>query len=103
MVHDRKSSSDPEKELWNTLYFLLSAGWIMVSSILGGTLAGVFLDRMTATSGHGFAIAGIIAGVGAGYLICWKKISGFLRKCDRNHDRNKKTSATEPDDPVEDR
>ncbi len=103
MVRDPNSSSEQGKELWNTLYFLLSSGWIMISSILGGTAAGFLLDRMAGTSGHGFALAGIIVGVGAGYLICWKKISGFLRRYGSKNDHHEKTSISESDDPVEDR
>ena len=84
----KKKRSPEEERLWKTLFILLSAGWIMIFSIIGCTLLGVYIDHRLGHEKPVFSVAAILVGIAAGYLFIWRKISGFFTDHRHNETRD---------------
>ena len=69
----RREEREAERSIWQNLSMIGALGWLIVTPILLGILAGRWLDR-TFETGIFFSGALIFVGVVAGCVLAWQRI-----------------------------
>jgi len=69
----RREQREAERSIWQNLSMIGALGWLIVTPILLGILAGRWLDR-TFETGIFFSGALIFVGVVAGCALAWQRI-----------------------------
>ena len=75
-------------QVWGALAIVGQLGFLMVFCIMAGLLAGMYLDKLAGT-GWVFAIALLLAGIGAGMVASYRVIMKSVVQpgCDEGNDR----------------